>query len=372
MKITHILIILVTGAILFTTCQQSTVTSAKVYINEGNYDKAIEQCKLAIEQTPENPDAYYVLGQAYGSKKMYKEKNDAYNKSLELSNKYSAAIEKDKSKHWFTIFQEGVNFINQGNMEEAADKFKIAIELVPDMIDAYKNLAYTYTQMNDNSSAIETYIKAVKIDSTDLELQNFLGVLYYQNKDYNNAIKILKKILSKADPQTKIYQDALYNLAYSYDLNGEADKAIETYENALTSSPNDKDLMFNMGRLYFIQEKYDKAIESFQKVSELDPNDFDVQLNIGNAYINIAQDLDKKIRALDDKGKPILSEAEIAEKTNLCKDIFTKAIPYLERATQIKPDNWTAWNNLGVAYVRAGMIEKGKEAFEKAETLKEK
>ena len=51
---------------LFTGCQDTYTTSAKVYMQQNNYDKAIEQCLLAIDQIPNNAEAYYVLGQAYG------------------------------------------------------------------------------------------------------------------------------------------------------------------------------------------------------------------------------------------------------------------------------------------------------------------
>lgn len=372
MKRTFIFIIvaLIGGFILFTSCQQTAVTSAKLYLQQANYDAAIEQCKLAIEEMPNNAEAYFVLGQAYGKKKMYREMNEAFKNSLEFSQKHTPEIEQHRLKYWIDLFNSGVASIKQDQLNDAVEKFNLAIEIIPDRVDAYKNLAFAYTQKKDDPSAIQTYIKAIEIDSTDLEIKNYLGNLYYQNKEYEKAIKVLNEVTAKADPHSKEFSEALHSIAISYDLMGQSDKAIEAYENALKVAPEDVDLMFNMGRLYFMQENYEKAIESFQKVLEKDPDDFDSNLNIGNVYINIADSLAKEAKATDDKGKLILSETEIAQKESLSKGNFEKAIPYLEKATQIKSDNANAWTLLGIVYVRAGMAEKGKEAFDKADELK--
>jgi Flp pilus assembly protein TadD len=51
--------------------------------------------------------------------------------------------------------------------------------------------------------------------------------------------------------------------------------------------------------------------------------------------------------------------------------MYQQAIPYLEKALSIKDSDANVWNNLGVAYVNVGNTEKGQEAFDKAETLRQ-
>lgn len=329
---------LLCGIILFTNCQQTAVTSAKVYMQQTNWDKAIEQCQLAIEQKPNDAEAYFILGKAYGMKKMYREMNGAFKKSLESSPKRAQEIQNLRETNWVELFNGGVALIKQDKLDEAVEKFNLAIEILPDRIDAYKNLAYTYSQMNNDSLSIQTYLSAISIDSTDLELKNFLGILYYRNKKYEKAINILSEVIAKADPGSKEYSEALYHLAYSYDMLGQPEKALEAYNKALEAVPDDKDIMFNLGRLYFMMDNFEKAIENFQKVIKVDSSDFEAHLNTGNAYLQLEK--------------------------------FKEAVPYFERATELKPDNANAWNNLGVAYVRAGMVEEGTAAFNKAEELR--
>ena len=88
-----------------------------------------------------------------------------------------------------------------------------------------------------------------------------------------------------------------------------------------------------------MQENYEKAIEYFNLVLQQDPNDFEANMNIGNAKLKMEK--------------------------------WEEAVPFLEKTVEMKPDNINAWEFLGVAYVRAGQTEKGKEAFDKAESLKE-
>ena len=101
--------------------------------------------------------------------------------------------------------------------------------------------------------AVQTNLRAVERDSTDLGLKNALAFCYYQTKKYEKAIEILSDVLTKAYPQSKEYSDALYYLTYSYDLSGRPDEALEIYKTASEASPEDKNLSFNMGRLYFMQ-----------------------------------------------------------------------------------------------------------------------
>lgn len=337
-KVLLVIAVLASSVILMTGCQQTAVTSAKVYLQQANYDKAIEQCLIAVETVPTDAEAWFVLGQAYGRKKMYMEMNEAFTKSLENSNVRAEDIEQERLKYWIDVFNLGVNQIKQDKVEEASGNFLLATKLIPDKTDAHKNLAYTYILQEKNEEAINVYKEALEIEPDDLELKNYLGSIYYQAQMYDEAIEVLTEVVEKADPQSKEFNEALYNLAYSYDLKGEQDQAIATYQKALEASPNDKDLMFNMGRLYFMQENFENAIESFKKVLGIDPDDFDANYNIGNALIQ-------------------------SEK-------FEDALAYLKKATEVQPENANAWTLLGIAYVRTGDAEKGQEAFDKAEEFK--
>jgi tetratricopeptide (TPR) repeat protein len=330
--------VLLIGVIFYTGCQQTAITAAKVYMQQSNYDSAIEQCKAAIEQVPTDAEAYFVLGKAYGHKNMYQEMNEAFTQSMKHSNKYASEISELRIKYWVDLFNYGVSAYRQDRLDEAIKRFKLAILLIPEKVDAYKNLAFSYAQKDDQEAAIQTYHDALQVAPDDLEIKNFLGQLHYSTKKFDKAIEILSEVIEKADPSSEIYSQALLSLAFSYDLTDQPDKAIAAYKSAIKASPDNTDLIFNLGRILMQQKDFDKAIENFQKVIDKKPEDFDALMSIGNCYLNMEK--------------------------------FEEAVPFYEKATEIKPDNIQAWNNLGVAYIRADDEEKGKAAFDKVDSLK--
>jgi Flp pilus assembly protein TadD len=48
-----------------------------------------------------------------------------------------------------------------------------------------------------------------------------------------------------------------------------------------------------------------------------------------------------------------------------------KAIPYLVKASEIKPEVWQIWENLGIAYLRVDQREKAEESMQKSQELQD-
>ena len=337
-RIFFFLTLVLGGILLWNGCQQTAVTSAKVYIQQQNYEKAIEQAELAIKTNPNDAEAYFVAGEAYGYVGEYLKMNEAFKKSLAISPKRAPEIEQIKNKYYAELFNTGATAIKNNKLDVAEQNYKICIELFPERAAAYTNLALVYTLRKEDDQAIALYKQAIERDPSDLNVQVMLGVIYYRDQLYDDAIAVFRNVVEKAEKGSENYNKAIYHIAYSYDLKGDRDQAIATYQAALETNPNDKDLLFNLGRLYFLQEKYDQAIEMFKRVIAIDPNDFESYLNVGQALIEGAH--------------------------------FAEAIPFYEKAVELNPESYHAWFNLGVCYVRTGQPKKGEDAFAKADAVK--
>lgn len=335
------MVLLLSCLIYMTGCQQTAVTSAKVYMQQNNYDKAIEQCKLAITQVQNNTDAYFILGLAYGEKGLYREMIDAFNTSLQISPKYSVQVQEFKSKYFAQAFNSGVALIKQNQYEQAAENYKTCIEIFPKKIESYINLGYIYTLMKNDSAAIEINKKAILADSSNLEVHTSLGMLYYRTKQYEKAIDAFKPVIKVSKPDSKNYLDGLYCTALSYDLLQQTDKAIETYNNALKVTPDNKDIIFNLGRLYTI--KGDKAMNQYNDATlKISKSGKDSLLNMGRVYYQNAMDQFQTVVAVE----PNDFEANFNIGYALSKqNKFEEAIPYLKKSYEMKPDNSSAWVN---------------------------
>ncbi len=361
-------------SVSFIGCGNPLVSGAKVSIQQNNYDKAIEQCLQAIEQEPDNAEAYYVMGNAYFKKSMFKEMNDAFIKSLAIGDKFNDKIESHRELAWNKLFESGVTDINEAQYEKAAEKFEVATQIKPERVSAYNNLAYVYNQLDQPEKAKDTYIRALAVDSTDMEIKYYLGVLYYNTKNYEACIETMNEVLENTEPGSELYNNSIVTLAIAYDLSGNSDKAIETYDNALKVNPTDKDILFNKGRLYFLQKDYENAAKVWQRVIEIDPDDFEAHLNIANSYINVGDSLKNEQRNQNDKMEYIHTEEERAELQERYMEQYSKAIPLLEKAAQLQPENPNVWQVLGYVYYWSDpndkeAQEKSKNAFDKADAL---
>ena len=355
------------GLLVMMGCQTKEVTSAKVYIQQDDWDKAIEQLELAVKAYPNDPEAHYLLGEGYSMKRWFARMNEQFDASLKISPKFANQVESTREKFWVNHFNSGVGKINAGKVEDSITDFKTCLVIDPKKPEAYKNLAFSFIKAQKPDSAIAVYQTALTLSPKDTVIMTSLGTLYYEKKEYQKVIDIYQR-LHEVEPNNVA---AIANIALAYDQMGQSDKAFEMYQTALAVNPEDKDLIFNLGRLYYLKGDFEKAIEQFTKVLQADPNDYDSNLNTGNAYLSIADKKRKEAVDLEEKSGD-KAKNQISQLVQEMLDNFAKAVPYLEKATELKPENALAWQNLGVAYVNTGMKEKGEAAFEKAEELSKK
>ncbi len=351
----------------FMGCQTKEVTSARVYISQNNWDKAIEQLEQAVQLYPNDAEARYLLGEGYGNKGQWEKMNEMFNQSLALVPTFETQIKNTREKYWVGMFNQGVAKVNSKegqtpDLAGAMESFAGAVKIDPKRIEAYKNLAFTCLRSNNLAGAVDAYNSYLAINPKDIAIINEVTRLHLENKQYVIAQETAKKSLAIDAANV----DAISNLAMAYDLNGQNDQAKQTYEVALTKNPNDQDLLFNLARLNYLNKSYDSAIELFQRVIAISPNDYDANLNIGNAYLTMADDLRKSLIDKEVDKQPV-DEKEVAQ----LKEFYRSAIPFLEKAIAIKGDNAAVFYNLGVAYVNIGESQKGSEFFSKAEALKD-
>lgn len=140
----------------------------------------------------------------------------------------------------------------QAPTEQALAKAKEAVALMDDghLPEAAKLMAEAHTLAPD----VYTYAYE-------------LALCHYMQKDYPGAIEHLTPLLSRKEASDKTYQ----LLGNSYDMTGDAKKAIASYETGLCKFPKSGPLYLELGNMQLGTKDYDKALSYYEKGIELAP-----------------------------------------------------------------------------------------------------
>src|SRR5215475_13290394 len=206
-----------------------------------------------------------------------------------------------------TIYEARVNLAllleQSGKRAEAGEQFEKALALRPDDIQAELNLGMFYLRGNDvdkayphlkaaeekGISTADLYIalneaehsrkneaksreylgKALALDPANTNIRRQLGVSYFEEKDYADAIPQLEQVV-RADPRDA---DFLYMLGKSYESTKAYSQALPVLQQALRIKPDDVEAYATMGAIFYAQEDWPHAAQALTRVTELRPRE---------------------------------------------------------------------------------------------------
>lgn len=358
-------------------CSSTELTSAKLYIQQNNYDKAKESLQKEIEKNPKSDEGYYLLGYILGEEGDVKGMLENFDKSAAVSDKFAKNIDESKKYHWADSFNKGVMIFNQASklgdsdsaevvFNQAIEKFENAIMCEPDSADTYKNLAYAYMNLGDREAAIEPYQKVVDI-TNDPDAYAQLGELYLQKgltqkeegneEESKNTFNEAIKVLEKGREQHPNDGNILLLLSNSYIAAEKLEVAKEAFREGVEQEPENKFYRYNYGSLLLNAEDYEAAEVQLKKALELDPEYENALYNLGVTYVKWGAIIREEMEA-----KEMVSDEY--------KQKFEAALPLLEKYLTINEEEGSVWDLLGKVYGNLGMSEKSKEAFKKADQYK--
>jgi tetratricopeptide (TPR) repeat protein len=128
-----------------------------------------------------------------------------------------------------------------------------------------------------------------KNDPSQLDARIDLGLAYYRNGQYDDALAIYNEALQHDPNFGKTYQ----LMALVYSRKNEYQKALDYYAKALQLNPPKDQLieaLINRGSMYTdVLGKYTEALADFKHILELDPGNTDAKMNTGITYYKMAQ-----------------------------------------------------------------------------------
>jgi tetratricopeptide (TPR) repeat protein len=292
---------------------------AQIYKTQGNFDEAINNLKNAIEHEREpTAHSYYFLASAYFLRARQKGNDADYEEGIRLAGEaikinrsyasaylilgniyrfykngtkmdealanYELAAKYDPNNHVVYANIGDLYFGVKHNDEAAIYNFRKAIEVKPDYVDAYVQLAQVYRRKNDQASAVKQLLEAIRLDGKSLDAYSVLIDIYKSQKNYAEATTYLNKILEIAPQHFYPYKE-LAKISEAQQKKGDA---IRYYQQAISFlKPDDtfgKELY--LCRIERLRERYVDAIGCFQKLKGSTSEDPGQQAyDIGLTYV---------------------------------------------------------------------------------------
>ena len=175
-------------------------------------------------------------------------------------------------------------------------------------------------------------------DSTLSQVRFFQGYSQYQIQDFVNAYDSFTKArkLGYTDNNIVEFQtSSLANMVQGMLDNNEFEKANDFIDNALKGDPMNGTLHDIKGFTTELQQGVDAALPFYRKAAEVDPTYANAFFDVGRCLYLQAQ------KIIDDH--PNATNKELVPKI---KPIYDEAIPFLEKAIKLNPDESKAKNVL--------------------------
>ena len=169
-------------------CSSAESTSAKLYINQKQYDKAEEALMKEVAKNPADEEGWFLLGQARVELKKYVEANQAYDKALALSDVHRTQIFTNKTAFWGKMLNEGIECFKRGattpaSYDTAISKFETALVFQPDSAYTYFAMSLAQSATNQDEKAKASLETALQKKPTFAEATQRLGKLYRSSAD---------------------------------------------------------------------------------------------------------------------------------------------------------------------------------------------
>lgn len=382
--------------------QKSKVNSADASFATGKLDVA----KTAIDEGMQDQEmqqwdkAWYIKGKIYHAIfespiPAYKALSDnplevaleAYLKQLELAklpnskgkvkkNKYEDDIMKRINVLKAQFINNGVEHFNAKKYTEAMNSFKKYVEITemkaigPDTLtkEVLYNTAVAAELGEDFENAAAYYSKAEQAGyNGENDNENiFLRIIYAhkQNKDTLSAFEAMQAGFTKY-PDNKFITLELINYYLKNDM---AQEALDFIQTAKEQDPENASLLFAEGTLHEKNKKLPEAEKAYQKAIDLKPDYFDAYYNLGALHYNHAASIIEDANSIPPgktRAEKTANQEKYDAKISESKDAFKQAMPFMEKAHELKPEDVVVMQTLQTIYVRLQMYDKSKEIKEK-------
>ena len=273
-----------------------TPETSSFYFEKGIQEKAAKRYLVAsthfenaIKLDPKYTQAYIENGLVNKEMRRTDAAKANFTKALELDNNNEVAIMELVDLYFsYRQFQNAIDFaqkckscpgkdriiaMSYFQMEDYGKAEKILLDLAaknPQDAEVMYTLARTYLEMGFEGKAIPFYVKALQLDDTKSKWHFELGLLYYNNDNYKNAVLSFNKAADQGYTRSNDFNE---NLGFAYIYSKEFEKGEALLTEIVSRKPGNKELLRDIAQAFYDVKMYDKCLDYCQKLMEMDMKD---------------------------------------------------------------------------------------------------
>ena len=309
--------------------------------------------------------AYYHYSLAH----MYEEMVSVYGHSEYASKaleEYKLALQNDPGSEQLNAGLAELYF-KTGHIRDAVTESQDIIKRDPNNLDARKLLGRIYLRsLGDMQSgaqssevlklAIEQFSEIVKLEPNNVDDHLLLGRLYIINKDYVKAEGEFKAARTvQADSE-----EAVVNLAYLYNEEGDTKRAVEVLQ-SLPDSQRSSKLYSVLGYTFEQQRDFKQAMNAYRHAIEIDKDNLDAQRGLANSLLG-----DNQIDAALEQYKQVAdADPQDVQAYIHMSDIYRRQGKFTEAMATIKKADSLVQDSQEVPYNEA-LIDEAQGKFDEA------
>lgn len=363
---------------------------ARIYYQLKEYDNAAQSFLEAAEHVSgaDQAEAYEKAADALA-------KTANYTEAVKVGQK---AVEANPNSALARI-NLALGLSKTGALDEAAAMAQKALELAPDSAVAHATIGEAQLAQGNLAEARTAFDKALEIDPDNAEAHAGLADIHFRAGEWDAAIASATKALELNDQLTRAY--TLRGMAKN--SKGDTSGATSDLSMAITVNPNDADAQFAYGQLLQKQGNITMAAGYYRKAVQLNPEMVEAHLRLGEVLVgqgNYSEAMSHVAKAVermpdsaqahylygvclsqDKKFEEALAEftkaAELDETLAAAhyyrgkilreqKQDVAGALPELEKAIQMEPENPDYLTDYGVALYDAKQPDRALEMLQKA------
>jgi len=229
---------------------QPEVDACENFYKAGDYRRAIEVGKVAVQKYPNSPYAHYCLGESYRMVGEFK---------LALEHlKKAESLTSNKGDLMYIYNQIGLTYLAMGYLDDALFYFSRSLSLARDLgnksmqASALNNIALIYDRKGELDKALGFYEESLRLETDEKEkaaTYNNIAVIYDKKGNYQKAVEYLQKAIEIGER----YGD--YHGVSQRKLNlGDTYRKMKDYEKA------EKYLLEGLEGVIKVGDKYGEAV----------------------------------------------------------------------------------------------------------------